>query len=70
MVNSTKQFIIHNRFQSDIRVGQLTNINNVRNMDTQGLTNYAHSDEHACNMHAKMFSRAQNYVHVNQSKHF
>ena len=35
----------------------------------QGSTNCVHGDECACNMHAKRFSRARNYVHLNQSKH-
>ena len=34
MVNSTKQSVIHKHFQSDISVGQLTNIVNVRNIIT------------------------------------
>ena len=36
----------------------------------QGLTNCAHSDERAHNVHAKRFSRARNYIHVNQSKSY
>ena len=39
-------------------------------MYIRGLTNCAHGYERAHNMHAKKFLRAQNYVHVNQSKHF
>ena len=39
------------------------------NIPYQGSTNCAHGDERARNVHAKRFSRAQNYVHVNQSKH-
>ena len=35
----------------------------------QGSTNCAHGDERARNVHAKGFSLARNYVHVNQSKH-
>ena len=34
VISSTKQFIVHKCFQSDISVGQLTNTNNVRNMVT------------------------------------
>ena len=36
----------------------------------QGSTNCAHGDERARNVHVKRFSRAGNYVHVNQSKYF
>ena len=35
----------------------------------QGLTNCMHGDKCAHNVHAKRFLRAQNYMHVNQSKH-
>ena len=35
----------------------------------QGSTNCMHSDEHAYNVRAKRFSRARNYVHVNQSEY-
>ena len=34
-----------------------------------GLKNCAYSDDHACNMHAKKFSCAWNYMHINQTKH-
>lgn len=34
VVKSTKQSVIHKHFQSDISVGQLTNIGNVRNIIT------------------------------------
>ena len=34
-----------------------------------GSKNCMHSYKHARNMRAKIFLRAQNYVHVNQSKH-
>ena len=34
----------------------------------QGSTNFMHHDERALNVHAKRFLRAQNYVHINQSK--
>ena len=34
VVNSAKQFIVHKRFQSNISVGHLSNVNNVRNMVT------------------------------------
>ena len=36
----------------------------------QGSTNCMHGDERACNMHIKRFLHAQNYVHINQSKHY
>ena len=36
----------------------------------QGSRNCTHGDERARNVYAKNFSRARNYVHVNQSKHF
>ena len=36
----------------------------------QDSRNCAHGDERARNVHVKRFSRARNYVHVNQSKHF
>ena len=39
-------------------------------IDQHGSTNCAHGDERARNVHVKRFSRAQNYVHVNHSKHF
>ena len=32
----------------------------------QGSTNCTHEDEHTGNVHAKRFSHAQNYVHLNQ----
>ena len=35
----------------------------------QGSINYVHNEEHVCNVHTKIFSRAQNYVHINQWKH-
>ena len=35
----------------------------------QGSINCAHGDEPARNVHAKRFSRAPNYLHVNQSKY-
>ena len=38
--------------------------------NVQGLTNCTHSDKHVDNMHAKRFSLAWKYVHVNQSKQF
>ena len=36
----------------------------------QGSTNCVPGDKHARNVHAKRFWRAQNHMHVNQSKHF
>ena len=36
----------------------------------QGSTNCVHGDEQAHNVHAKRFFHAQNYVRVNQLKHF
>ena len=35
----------------------------------QGSINCVHNEEHVCNVHTKIFSRAQNYVHINQWKH-
>ena len=41
-----------------------------KNLKNQDLTNCTHGDKCACNMQAKRFSCARNYMHVNQSKHF
>ena len=43
--------------------------NSVHQQKKQGSTNWTHGDERAHNVHAKKFSHARIYVHINQSKH-